>query len=71
MPALTEMLEKHIRPTVDRNILEESWPWSPFAPSIDADVTKEVARLVSLYEGDWTPVLDPELRQPRATENNP
>jgi hypothetical protein len=71
MPALTEMLEKRIRPTVDRNILEESWPWSPFAPSIDADVKKEVTRLVSLYEGDWTPVKDPELRQPKAPENNP
>ena len=47
MPALTEMLEKRIRPTVDRNIQESSWPWLPFAPSIDDDVRKEVGDLVT------------------------
>lgn len=71
MPALNEMLEKRIRPTVDRNIQENSWPWVPFAPSIDGDVKKEVTALCSRYEVDWAPVQNPELRLPPAPENKP
>lgn len=70
MPALNEMLEKRIRPTVDRNIQDNSWPWTPFAPSIDADVKKEVTALCSHYETDWAPV-NPVLRQPPAPEIKP
>jgi hypothetical protein len=70
MPALNEMLEKRIRPTVDRNIQDNSWPWVPFAPSIDADVTKEVTALCSRYEADWAPV-NALLRQAPAPENKP
>jgi hypothetical protein len=63
MPALNELLEKNIRPTVDRNIQENSWPWTPFAPGIDEEVTKEVARLCASYETDWAPVNPLGLRQ--------
>jgi hypothetical protein len=71
MPELTEILEKRIRPTVDRNIQESAWPWFPFAPSIEADVRKEVDRLSALYETDWAPVVDSGLRQPQVPEVNP
>jgi hypothetical protein len=63
MPALNELLEKNIRPTVDRNIQENSWPWTPFAPGIDDEVTKEVVRLCASYETDWAPVNPLGLRQ--------
>jgi hypothetical protein len=56
MPDLTELLEKKIRPSVDRNIQESAWPWLPFAPDIDQEVTKECDRLCARYESDWTPV---------------
>jgi hypothetical protein len=71
MPALTEMLEKRIRPTVDRNIQEESWPWLPFAPSIDVDVKKEANALCTRFEDAWAPIIEPELRQPPTPENKP
>lgn len=63
MPALTELLEKGIRPTVDRNIQENSWPWTPFAPSIELEVRKELERLCGLYESDWAAV-DPLRSRP-------
>lgn len=61
MPTITELLEKDIRPTVDRGIHENSWPWTPFAPGIDLEVQKELERLCALYESDWAAVdpLDP------------
>jgi len=62
MPALTELLEKSIRPTVDRNIQENSWPWEPFAPRIEAEVQAELNRLCGIYERDWAPV---DLLSPR------
>jgi hypothetical protein len=64
MPALTELLEKGIRPTVDRSIQENSWPWTPFAPEIDVEIGKELARLSASYETDWSPVDTGDLRQP-------
>jgi len=64
MPALTELLERTIRPTVDRNIQENSWPWTPFAPEIDQEVAKDLGRLCGLYEKDWAPV-DPLNPRPR------
>jgi hypothetical protein len=64
MPGLTELLEKKIRPTVDRSIQENSWPWTPFAPEIDAEVEKDLHRLCGLYERDWAPVDPLELRPP-------
>lgn len=64
MPALTEMLEKRIRPTVDRNIQESSWPWLPFAPKIEADVRKELNAFCLSYESDWAPVSNSGLREP-------
>ncbi|MBZ5614666.1 MAG: hypothetical protein LAO23_11705 [Acidobacteriia bacterium] len=63
MPALNELLEKSIRPTVDRNIQENSWPWTPFAPGIEEEVSKEVSRLCASYEADWTPVNQLGLRE--------
>jgi hypothetical protein len=71
MPALTDMLEQKIRPTVDRNIVEKSWPWLPFAPSIDTVVEKEVKKLCTSYEEDWDPVKDPALREPPPPGNKP
>jgi hypothetical protein len=71
MPALTEMLEKRIRPTVDRNIQESSWPWLPFAPKIEADVEKEVKAFCLKYGTDWTPVSDSGLREPPVTGVKP
>jgi hypothetical protein len=64
MPGLTELLEKRIRPTVDRSIQENSWPWTPFAPAIEAEVEKELNRLCGLYESDWAPVDPLGLRPP-------
>ena len=64
MPALTELLEKSIRPTVDRNIQENSWPWTPFAPEIEAEVKNDLNRLCGLYESDWAPVDPLGLRPP-------
>lgn len=66
MPALNELLEKRIRPTVDRNVQENAWPWLPFAPSVDADVQKEVTVLCTRYQADWAPVNPLGLRQPEA-----
>jgi hypothetical protein len=63
MPDLTQLLEKNVRPTVDRNIQEQSWPWTPFAPEIDVEVEKEVALLCRRYEDAWTPVSPLGLRQ--------
>jgi len=62
MPALTELLEKTIRPTVDRNIQENSWPWTPFAPRIEAEVDAKLNKLCGTYERDWAPV---DLLSPR------
>jgi hypothetical protein len=64
MPGLTELLEKKIRPTVDRSIQENSWPWTPFAPEIAAEVEKDLNRLCGLYETDWAPVDPLGLRPP-------
>ena len=61
---LNEILEKRIRPTVDRNIQETSWPWFPFAPNIQLDVKKELSSLCSRYEEDWEPGSEPDLRVP-------
>lgn len=71
MPDLNEMLEKRIRPMVDRSIQENSWPWAPFAPSVDSDVQKEVTALCSRYQADWAPVDPLGLRQPIAPEGKP
>jgi hypothetical protein len=62
LAGLTEMLEKRIRPTVDRNIQENSWPWLPFAPNVEADVRKELNSLCALFEEDWEPSNEPDLR---------
>lgn len=71
MPDLTEMLEKRIRPTVDRNIQDDAWPWLPFAPSIEAEIEKDLTDYCERYEERWAPVNDPQLRQPPAVENKP
>jgi hypothetical protein len=64
LAGLTEMLEKRIRPTVDRNIQETSWPWVPFAPNIDSEVQTELNSLVTRYGADWVSGGDPDLRVP-------
>lgn len=61
---LTKLLEEHIRPTVDRNIQEGSWPWLPFAPNIEAEVQQELRALRSLFEEEWEAVDEPDLRIP-------
>jgi len=62
MPGITELLEKKIRPTVDRNIQENAWPWLPFADNIDAEVSQQLAALCSRYEAEWAPVEAPAGR---------
>lgn len=63
MGELTNLLEKKIRPTVDRNIQENAWPWIPFAPDIDNEITKDLDMLCSRYESEWVLIESPELRQ--------
>lgn len=70
MPALTEMAEKRIGPTVDRGIQDSAWPWVPFAPNIEVVVKEEVAALCMQYERDWAPVDPRGLRRPPPLENN-
>jgi hypothetical protein len=50
MPDLNELLERQIASTVDRNIQEKAWPWTPFAPNIDDEVDQDLARLCTRYE---------------------
>lgn len=63
MPELTVMLEKTIRPPIDRNIQEQSWPWTPFAPDIEAEVTKRLDDLCKTYEADWTALIASPVQQ--------
>jgi hypothetical protein len=63
MPALTELLEKAIRPSVDRSIQEGAWPWFPFAPGIDQEVDRELEVLCKKYEGDWIAVPSTDIRR--------
>jgi hypothetical protein len=67
MPALNELLERNIRPTVDRTIQENAWPWLPFAPGIEAQVQREVAVLCDRFEEEWTPVGPLGLRPATVT----
>jgi len=60
---LTKLLEKTIRPPVDRNIQEQAWPWTPFAPGINNEVEKKLQDLCSMYETDWEPIDSPALQQ--------
>jgi hypothetical protein len=62
-PEITSLLEKTIRPPVDRNIQEKAWPWTPFAPGIDAEVVVELDALCSKYEADWMLIDSPILQQ--------
>ena len=62
MPALTELLETDIRPSVDRNIQEDAWPWAPFAPQIDDEVAHELEVLCKRYERDWAPTDPADIR---------
>jgi hypothetical protein len=48
MPALNEILDKQIAPTVDRHIQEAGWPWYPFKEGIEHEVARELARLLSV-----------------------
>lgn len=70
MPALIEMAEQRIGPTVDRSIQDSAWPWVPFAPNIDTVVTEEVAVLCMQYERDWAPVDARGLRRLPSQENS-
>jgi hypothetical protein len=66
LPALNELLDKHLAPTVQRTMYEEAWPWVPFAPGIDEEVKKLTAQLVTRYGKDWTPpppVAGPQQHQ--------
>ncbi len=63
MPDITQLLEKQIRPSVDRSIQEEAWPWLPFADNIEQEVTSRVGVLCNQYQKDWALPPDPTLRQ--------
>src|ERR1022692_984997 len=62
MPAITELLETDIRPSVDRNIQEDAWPWTPFAPEIDDEVARELEVLCKRYERDWARAGPADIR---------
>ncbi len=64
MSDLNELLDKQIAPTVDRNIQENAWPWTPFAPDIGKEVEQELAGLCEKYEADWEPGELTDLRKP-------
>ncbi len=61
MPALTELLEKIIRPTVDSSIQANAWPWLPFAPDCGPETIRMVSELCQRYESDWSPVDPNEM----------
>jgi hypothetical protein len=62
MPEITLLLEKHIRPSVDRGIQEEAWPWTPFADEIDEEIARRLESLCERYQQDWSVRPDPALR---------
>ena len=70
LAALNEMLEKRIRPTVDRNIQETSWPWLPFAPNIQSEIQTDLNSLHTLYQDGWVAGSEPDVRVP-PKENQP
>lgn len=55
MRELNKLIDEQIAPTVDRNIQENSWPWTGPAPGIDAEVERQLAELCTKYESDWAP----------------
>ena len=56
MAGLNGLVDEQIAPTVDRNIQENAWPWAGPAPDIDQEVEKQLVRLCSKFESNWTPV---------------
>ena len=56
MPELTSLVEELLVPTVDRNVQENSWPWSGPDPDADPEVEKQLAKLCEKYEINWAPV---------------
>jgi hypothetical protein len=63
MPDLNKLLDEDITPTIDRNVQEGSWPWEPFAPQIDADVSILLKELCDKFEELWMVPPTPDLRQ--------
>lgn len=63
LPGLNELLNKQLEPTVDRAIQEEAWPWTPFAPNIDAEVKRFTDQLTVRFGEDWIP--PPPLSEPQ------
>lgn len=63
MPGLTELLETKIRPAVDRSIQEDAWPWTPFAPGIDAQVAARLEEYCRKFRCDWGPSAPAGIRQ--------
>lgn len=58
MPALNKLIQEQIKPTVDRNIQEGSWPWSGPSPEVDRAVDERLASLRERYEAGWR-LVDP------------
>ncbi|NJN63525.1 MAG: hypothetical protein HC882_00725 [Acidobacteria bacterium] len=56
MPAITKLYDEILWPTADRGIQEGAWPWTPFAPSIDAEVEKQLSEICQKYESQWAQV---------------
>ncbi|PJA32339.1 MAG: hypothetical protein CO187_04505, partial [Zetaproteobacteria bacterium CG_4_9_14_3_um_filter_53_7] len=56
MPDLIELLEKQIRQPADRALVEGAWPWLPFAPDCDDEISNMLDKLCQRYESDWAPV---------------
>jgi hypothetical protein len=56
MPGITKLYKEAVLPTADRGIQEGAWPWTPFAPSIDAEVEKQLSEMCQKYESQWAQV---------------
>ncbi|MDB4912747.1 MAG: hypothetical protein JWM95_391 [Gemmatimonadetes bacterium] len=56
IPELNKLVAETIAPSVDRNIQEEAWPWSGWAPEIDKHVDLAVGRLSLQFSSSWNPV---------------
>lgn len=60
MPAIIKLYEEILIPTLDLGVPEGAWPWAPFAPSVEAEVEKQLSELCQKYESQWAPV-DPNI----------
>ncbi len=56
MPELIKMVQEQIKPAVDRNIQEGSWPWTGPADDAYEPASRRLAFFQEQYASEWTPV---------------